>query len=487
MKGGVKMKQSQFNVVFKPSKNSDKIVIFNTFHDHRLVIDNPNNQALNFLKKIDLKEPLSKEEQETAKALLELGLLLNDHENEKEIFDNWYVEKIQTDQYSLNLILLMTMACNLRCPYCYELDQLDNSKNMTIETANHIINWAKSQIKKKPIQKLEITYFGGEPLMNKKVMLHISNELKTFCKKYGVTYDGGIITNGVLMTKKTSQAMREAGIKWAKITIDGDKHVHDTTRITASGKGSFDVIFKNMNEANQDLKPGETPLYFNIGGNFKSDTYQGFYSMLDKLANAKFKPFIQRVNLKPVQEVDYNPDKDVDELGNNPCDINCFTPKNIDIMVGFREELRKRDLPPIDNLDMGPCDFYRGDSYTIGLDGVIYPCIAFVDNTSTAIGHVEIEKTITRHYKKHQQWLDTKPWTEDCYQCSFLPVCVGGCRATAHSNGKSWNSEVCEKQYFNRMAKAMAEELHDLEIQSEQQVETQSNDFVKNEIEQKAS
>lgn len=458
------MKQSRFNILVVPPEAPHQAILYNTFHDHRLVVQNINNEIVDFFARIDQQESLSDDELALAKQFHELGILLDDSANEKAIFDHWYTEKIQNPEGLLNLILVTTMACNLRCPYCYEKNQLDNSRHMTRETALQFIAWVKQQVRTKPIEDVEIVYFGGEPLMNKKILFEISEELQKFCKEFGISYQGKMVSNGVLMTPKVAHELRRVGIRKIKITIDGDKECHDTTRITASGKGSFDTIWYNLSLANSDLAPGEEPIQFIIGGNFLDQTYEGFFPLLDKLATSAFKQYIVDVNLKPVQEVSLSENT---ELSSNPCDLVCFNETNTSRMIKLREELRKRDLPVSDGLDLGPCDFYRGDSFALGLDGTIYPCIAFVDNKSCATGHITEEKPKADHAQKQKDWEEAKPWTEDCYDCSFLPVCVGGCRATAYSNGYDWTSAVCEKEYFKRMSTALTKELLGIESETE--------------------
>lgn len=468
------MKQSKFNVLITPESSPRFAILYNTFHDHRIVIENTDFNITDFFKKISDHSELSAAETETANTFFEMGILLADDVDERQLFDDWYVNKVQNASGRLSLIVLTTMACNLRCPYCYEKDQLDNSKHMSLETTNQLINWVKSEVRRKAVDEVEIIYFGGEPLMNKKMVLHMSGALRDFCKTYGIHYQGSMVSNGVLMTPAVAKELRGVGLTFAKITLDGDKAMHDTTRITSSGRGSFDQIFFNLEHANDDLAVGEEPMTFMIGGNFSPETYDGFFPLLDRLAAASFRPYIKSINLKPVQNVTSSASE---ANVSSPCDVVCFNEDNTTRMIQLRAELAKRGLPALDGLNLGPCDFYRGDSYTVGINGGLYPCIAFVDNEKAAVGHVQDSVPKISHLRTHQKWLDTKPWTHECYNCSFLPVCTGGCRATAVSNGRSWSSTVCEKEYFKRIAKALASEI--LEADSEAELEVAAEPVAK--------
>lgn len=63
----------------------------------------------------------------------------------------------------LNLTLTPTMACNMRCVYCFERVE-DQSGHMTDEVANHICEFVKKRLDF--ANQLFVCWFGGEPLLN---------------------------------------------------------------------------------------------------------------------------------------------------------------------------------------------------------------------------------------------------------------------------------------------------------------------------------
>jgi sulfatase maturation enzyme AslB (radical SAM superfamily) len=60
----------------------------------------------------------------------------------------------------LNLIILPTEACNFRCTYCYETFEHKKMKK-------EVVNGIKALIGRRgpELNKLEIAWFGGEPLL----------------------------------------------------------------------------------------------------------------------------------------------------------------------------------------------------------------------------------------------------------------------------------------------------------------------------------
>lgn len=347
---------------------------------------------------------------------------------------------------------------------------------MTSETAEQICRWLKDTIVSQDLKKLKVTYFGGEPLMNKEILYQMSSDLSEFCEERNIVYDGGMITNGVLLTPEVARQLRKAGLTWFKVTLDGDKETHNLTRISEKGWGSFDRIMSNLERCNDNLDSDEVPLTINIGGNFNAQTFPGFIRLLDRLEKSSFRPYIGYFHLKPIQDMDLKSIDD-DQLNTGICDTNCFTEENTHLMSILRAELRKRNLPCMDHINMGPCDFYRGDSYSLGMDGHIYTCPADFDIPEHAIGHVDETISNPNFSKTYKKWEESKPWTSDCYDCSFLPVCVGGCQAKAYASGYDWNSTVCEKEYFKRMSKTLAKELLDVDLEEEVAPECSPSSF----------
>ena len=81
-------------------------------------------------------------------------------------------EKIAEKDEKLALTILTTTKCNARCFYCYEHGV--EKKDMDQDVAVALINYIKENIGQR---KLHITWFGGEPLVNKKVIDYISSTL----------------------------------------------------------------------------------------------------------------------------------------------------------------------------------------------------------------------------------------------------------------------------------------------------------------------
>ncbi|MEK3759008.1 radical SAM protein [Paenibacillus sp. FSL P4-0338] len=143
----------------------------------------------------------------------------------------------------------VTKACNLRCSYCYE----GNDKKeiyMDRNTADQIINFIQENYSTNDNwseDPLIIQFHGGEPLLNYDLITYITERLKLLFATYKKKVMFGITTNAVLLDKKKIEFLAENMNYDFSISIDGDKKVHDQTRLFSNGTGSYDAIINKVN------------------------------------------------------------------------------------------------------------------------------------------------------------------------------------------------------------------------------------------------
>lgn len=62
------------------------------------------------------------------------------------------------------------MACNFKCFYCFETDQVKAEGAMKPEIVESLLNYMRKSIKN-GIKAIDITWYGGEPLLEKRYYL----------------------------------------------------------------------------------------------------------------------------------------------------------------------------------------------------------------------------------------------------------------------------------------------------------------------------
>lgn len=168
------------------------------------------------------------------------------HSNEVPLIDGT-IDHL-TSEY-LGLIIMPTEKCNFRCAYCFEDFKI---RKMTTEVTEGVKNLIRNRAN--DLKVLEVSWFGGEPLLApdiiKEIMLTIKEEQKKPDNK-NLTLIGEMVTNGFLLKPELLKTLVELGITYYQISFDGDKESHDKLRVLADGRPTFDEIWTNMVEAHK--------------------------------------------------------------------------------------------------------------------------------------------------------------------------------------------------------------------------------------------
>lgn len=93
-------------------------------------------------------------------------------------------------------IILTTTACNARCYYCFEAGA--RTTTMTADTAKAVADYIVSNCSG---EKVNIRWFGGEPLCNTAAIDIISQILT----ENNVKFSSNIVTNGFLIDEKLAE------------------------------------------------------------------------------------------------------------------------------------------------------------------------------------------------------------------------------------------------------------------------------------------
>jgi len=132
-----------------------------------------------------------------------------------------------------------TRTCNLNCKHCYaEAINTYRSGELTTEEAKHFMKTLVSY--KVPV----LLFSGGEPLMRNDIF-----DLIEFGNQIGLRMV--ISTNGTLIDRDKAKLIKELGISYAGISLDGLNEVNDAFRGVA---GAFEKAmegFHNCREAGQ--------------------------------------------------------------------------------------------------------------------------------------------------------------------------------------------------------------------------------------------
>ena len=113
-------------------------------------------------------------------------------------------------------------------------------------------------------------------------------------------------------------------------------------------------------------------------------------------------------------------------------------------MQFLRDETRKRGFPTPDGVHMGPCEIHRRHAHTIGPDGSLYICPGFTGDATESTGHIDGRDEEWRRAAA-ERFARLTAHKEECGDCSFIPVCGGGCSVAAHTELGDMHQPSCHK------------------------------------------
>lgn len=147
------------------------------------------------------------------------------------------------------LVLNVTNQCNLACTYCYEFGadkistQTGKPKYMTPETARAAVDFLLESAKGR--EAVHVTFFGGETLMNFKLLKDVVAYADARAAESGRRVTYSLTTNATLLTDPIIDFLAEHAIG-VTVSIDGPEEMQDARRVYKSGKGSYAVIVPRL-------------------------------------------------------------------------------------------------------------------------------------------------------------------------------------------------------------------------------------------------
>lgn len=143
-----------------------------------------------------------------------------------------------------HLILFPTEQCNFRCVYCYEDFSVGQMPDWLVDATKQLL-----QRKIPKLSMLNLSWFGGEPLLAKKTVLELARYADDLCQQHDCMLSGDMTTNGALLDVPTLKSLVALRQNRFQISIDGAKEAHNSTRLTRTGRGSFDKIWSRLCDA----------------------------------------------------------------------------------------------------------------------------------------------------------------------------------------------------------------------------------------------
>ena len=410
------LKPSRFNVVV-PLKN-DRQLVYNTLYQSLTCLENAELEAYRLLERGALPSSDSVTVQ-----FANSGFAVPEDKDELLDTQKMYGQTRFSDGH-LQLVVAPTLGCNFACDYCYQGLNKKHDR-MTDETRQKVIAFVDANYPN--LKSLEIHWYGGEPLNDKASIYALSDLMIDYCAGRGLKFFASMVTNGYQLTGDVAQELEQRGLKWAQVTIDGPKQIHDTRRILLSGSGTYDRIIANLKDV-----VARTDLKISLRCNVDNRNIDGIYQLVDDLYEQGFSDSNVTIYFAPVQTMT----KECLSINEFVEEKRSYAQKELALMRYSAERgLLKFALPGVFN---SICVGVKKNGWVIDPSGNFQKCFDTIQREDLKIGDLENTQDELADNPYLLMWRSWTPFQlPTCRSCKLLPSCGGSCAYKFIHNDKT--------------------------------------------------
>ena len=337
--------------------------------------------------------------------------------------------KAKTSGVIKALCLHIAHTCNLNCSYCFASQGKYHGERavMSFEVGKQALDFLIANSGNR--RNLEVDFFGGEPLVNFRVVKDLVAYARSIEKEHGKNFRFTLTTNGLLIDEDVIEFCNKECHN-VVLSLDGRKEIHDRFRVDYAGNGSWDRIVPKF----QQLVEARGGQGYYMRGTFthaNPDFLKDIQVMLDLGFN--------ELSMEPVVAA--------------PDDPSALTEEDKAIVMEQYEKLamlmleKDKEGKPFTfyhymiDLKGGPCIYKRISGCGSGTEymavtpwGDLYPCHQFVGEEKFKLGDVwkGVDNTeIQNEFAECNVY--ARPECRDCWARLY---CSGGCAANAyHATG----------------------------------------------------
>lgn len=398
----MKLRLSKYLTISKVSDGTN-VIYNNLLFIPIFVNDEEKENIINF--KVD---------EQTKQQLVENGIYTTSSA-EKQVLQElkqMYLEQTRKPTFAY---FAVTNNCNLRCKYCFIENNACNceSNTMTDEIATVAVDKIDKFCQANDIDKFEIIFYGGEPLVAYEL---IQNVVK-YCKKKKTKFTFTAITNATLLTDDKVSFFKKNDVKLG-ISIDGPKYINDKNRVFASNEGSvYDTIIEKV----KMLK--ESGVIYNLSMTISEDMLNNKEDVINwvKSLNVDYIAF----NL-----LHFTSKGDWKSFYEKASQFLFYADKELKGHIKSEDRVaRNWNIFTKSMFKFSDCGATGMNQITIKPNGEVVICHGDIKTGKNIFGNIltdSIEDILNK--KQSDMWIKRCPiYKKKCLKCPAIYVCGGGC------------------------------------------------------------
>jgi uncharacterized protein len=289
----------------------------------------------------------------------------------------------------LQLIIMPTEQCNLRCTYCYEDFAHGPMDREVVEGLKRFLD------RRAPgLDRLWIAWFGGEPLLAFDIIADVQAHIQALARRHPrLQPSASMTTNALLLDRRRLRRLLDLGVNEYQTTLDGPRELHDRKRVRIGGQGTFDRIWANLCAA-RELRDEFTIV---VRVHVDRENHGGLPALIDQYreifgGDRRFHLFLRPLSrLGGARDAElpiFEPDdgaRAVEELRRSArdCDISGCVPSETDSV----------------------CYASRANSFVLRADGGLAKCTVAFSDPGNRVGSLRSDGRVEIDARKMEVWL----------------------------------------------------------------------------------
>lgn len=389
-------------------------------------------------------------EKDVFDSIKDKDFLLDDVKYGNELKNNGYIVNNQIDEFrrakmqiettianhmqkAVSYVIAPTLNCNLRCVYCFQKDfRTDGKENIiTKETSEKIIEYIlKSNQSNKYLKQVNITWFGGEPLLCFEQIVSFCKDIKDRLSEINVKLMSKMITNGALLDDDKLKILKsECNLEQVQITLDGEVDTYCEKKQTTAE--TFGKVLKNIKNATKHIKT-------NVRVNADKTNYEELKSVIKSLYESDINKENLIVHFAQLRDYSCN---EKESACFNDLEFWESKEKFFSDVGQIQSSQKNNSLTAFSHIPY--CGLAIGKNLVIDYLGNFYKCEHYIGDKSKIVGNVDDGLFYNKTYMNA-----TKLATDvRCEKCKVFPFCnYAQCVAMHSFSGTDENCKCYEKQ-----------------------------------------
>lgn len=340
--------------------------------------------------------------------LSENGFLVEDDYDER-AFLSYQFDRTRFAHDTFAITIAPTLNCNFACPYCYESARAGKLQDPGFEA---IMRFITENYENAPFKKLQVNWYGGEPMLCITDIAKWSSRLHDFCEIHKVDYCSHMITNGSLIDEDNVMLIVNSDISDVQVTLDGWGDRHDVRRPARNGERQFAKIVAAVKL--MAAKGIKVSCRMNVDATNIVD-YDKLASLFEDTENV----YVHVGHLRDYEALD-------------GAEFRCFSCSEFsqsEFDLFERSSYSRNDLEYIFSDRRMFCGACSENSYVVDELCNVYKCWNDIGDDSLVIFNLLEGREDRRvNYNALFKYLRWNPFKDaNCKKCIWLPMCGGGC------------------------------------------------------------